>query len=69
MTIEAETFDAMSVTMRLVPKDPEDPGPASENLKVLLLSYGALNPDLAQDRRKCFDSDSDSVVPSLARSE
>jgi hypothetical protein len=62
LTIEPETFDAM----RLVPKDPEDPraGPASENLKVPLLSYGALNPDLAQDRRKCFGSESDSVDPS-----
>ena len=44
-----ETFDAM----RQVPKDPDDP----ESEKVPLLSYGALNPDRVQDRKKMLDHD------------
>ena len=44
-----ETFDAM----RLVPKDPDDP----ESEKVPLLSYGTLNPDRAQDRKKMLEHD------------
>ena len=44
-----QTFDAM----RQVPKDPDDP----ESEKVPLLSYGALNPDRVQDRKKMLDHD------------
>jgi hypothetical protein len=39
--------------MRLVPKDPDDP--ASE--KVPLLSYGTLNPERTQDRKKMLEHD------------
>lgn len=43
------TFDSM----RLVPRDPDD----LESEKVPLLSYGALNPERAQDRKKCPEWD------------
>ncbi len=39
--------------MRLVPKDPDDP----ESEKVPLLSYGTLNPERAQDRKKVLEHD------------
>lgn len=44
-----ETFEEM----RWVPKDPDDP----ESEKVPLLSYGTLNPERAQDRKKMLEHD------------
>jgi hypothetical protein len=44
-----ETFE----DMRLVPKDPDD----TESEKVPLLSYGTLNPERAQDRKKMLEHD------------
>ncbi len=45
-----ETFNEM----RLVPKDPDD---RTESEKVPLLSYGTLNPERAQDRKKMLEHD------------
>ena len=53
-----ETFEEM----RLVPKDPDDPG--SE--KVPLLSYGTLNPERAQDRKKMHGTFAPAFVGHIA---